>query len=74
MVDSPYLTDQVLAAYAKTALLEVAKLGELLPPRPDDWKPPSKWQKFRWRWKRRWERLLSYRLVSMEDYHNRWDY
>ena len=70
---SRQLSNAVLKAYVKAALDALS--AEIVFPPPDSNRPrPSRWQRWQYRQRRRWERLTSYRLVSMEDYSNRWDY
>ncbi len=63
------LSNQVLAAYVKTAEHALyAQVHFPVPPIDPNRPKPSRWQKWKWRMRRRWKRLTSYRLVSMQDY------
>ncbi len=66
--------DLVLDAYQRMAYEALHAELVFTPPRDPNWTPPSMWRRFRWRWIRRFERLASYRVVSMEDYSSRYDY
>ncbi len=68
------LADSILDVYQRAAyeaLFATVKFPVIPATRPTR---PSRWQRLKYRWRRRWERFTSYRVVSMEDYSSRYDY
>ena len=71
---TPVLPDSLLDVYQRAAY-EALFATVKFPVVPAERLAKRSWfLRFRWRWIRRFERLASYRLVSMEDYHSRYDY